>query len=96
MGDREEALLQGRLKQGLLRGPGGKVGRKQDRWLWVAGAEDSETTLGSWQQPQWALMRTEEKHVWRLRRQGGGFEASVGRPSQGWRRVFTPVVHREG
>lgn len=86
----------GQAEAGAAEGPWGPVSRKRDRWLWVVGAEDAEMTLGSWQQPQWALMRTEEKHVCGLRRQGGGFEASVGRPSQGWRHVFAPVLCREG
>lgn len=45
--------------------PSRRVRRKQDRWLWAAGAEESEMTLDSWLQPRWALMRTREKNMLR-------------------------------
>lgn len=53
-------------------------------------------TPGSCLQPRWVLMRTREKHVWGLRRQGGGFEASTEGPSGCWCHASIPEDGREG
>lgn len=45
MGAREGALLQGVLQQGLGGAPGGRVSRKQDRWLWAAGEVRDDSVL---------------------------------------------------
>lgn len=39
-------------------------------------------------------MRTGEKHVWGLQRQGGEFQASMERPGRPWHRFFTLVGYR--
>lgn len=39
-------------------------------------------------------MRTGEKHVWGLQRQGGEFQASMERPGWPWHRFFTLVDYR--